>query len=452
MFGDLLQKFAEQSPVTVMVHGLLERLLNKDKIDEWFNTTCRVQYTRHILFSSLVYLMLNVVCRIRNSVHAAYRKSDLIDNSIVAVYSKLKGIETQTSAGIVVYIAGEAECIIREMGGTNPPRVSGYKIRVLDGNCIEKTDHRLQVLRETKAAALPGKALVVFDPETDLVINVFPCEDAYTQERALLNQVLETVQPQEIWMADRNFCVQDFLHGIHEKKAYFIIRHHQKMPYKSLSDEKLIGNSETGAVFEHRVQISSTRGTTYEARRIIVRLNQSTRKGETELAIFTNLPKDVVDALKVAELYRQRWEIETAFQKLEKYFYSEINTLGYPKAALFGFCLALVAFNVYAVVMAALRSAYPDEAMNDEVSDYYIAEEISATYTGMVIAVEGEEWLVFRNGSTHEVGQLLIDLALKIELWRFKKNKRGPKKPVKPKTQCVGKPHVSTARLLAGNG
>ena len=84
-----------------------------------------------------------------------------------------------------------------------------------------------------------------------------------------------------------------------------------------------------------------------------------------------------MDALKVAELYRQRWEIETAFQKLEKYFYSEINTLGYPKAALFGFCLALVAFNVYAVVMAALRSAYPDEAMNDKVSDYYIAEEIS---------------------------------------------------------------------------
>jgi IS4 transposase len=94
-----------------------------------------------------------------------------------------------------------------------------------------------------------------------------------------------------------------------------------------LRSYELIGNSETGAVFEHRVQISSTRGTTYEARRIMVRLNQSTRKGETELAIFTNLPKDVVDALKVAELYRQRWEIETAFQKLEKYFYSEINTL-----------------------------------------------------------------------------------------------------------------------------
>ena len=55
---------------------------------------------------------------------------------------------------------------------------------------------------------------MVFDPEVELAINVFPCEDAYTQERALLDQVLETVQPKEIWIADRNFCVQDFLWGL----------------------------------------------------------------------------------------------------------------------------------------------------------------------------------------------------------------------------------------------
>ena len=41
---------------------------------------------------------------------------------------------------------------------------------------------------------------------------------------------------------------------------------------------------------------------------------------------------------------------------MEAYFHSAINTLGYPKAALFGFCLALVAYNMLAVVMAALRS------------------------------------------------------------------------------------------------
>jgi hypothetical protein len=46
--------------------------------------------------------------------------------------------------------------------------------------------------------------------------------------------------------------------------------------------------------------------------------------------------------------------METAFQHLEAYFHSAINTLGYPKAVLFGFCLALVAYNLLAVVLAAV--------------------------------------------------------------------------------------------------
>ena len=55
--------------------------------------------------------------------------------------------------------------------------------------------------------------------------------------------------------------------------------------------------------------------------------------------ILTNVPCQVV-APQVAELYRKRWTLETAFKHLEAYCHSEINTLGYPKAALFGFCLA----------------------------------------------------------------------------------------------------------------
>jgi len=58
------------------------------------------------------------------------------------------------------------------------------------------------------------------------------------------------------------------------------------------------------------------------------------------LYILTNLPAHRVSAKRVARLYRKRWTLETAFQHLEAYFHSEINTLAYPKAALFGFCLA----------------------------------------------------------------------------------------------------------------
>ena len=78
MFGQILQKFAEKSPATVMVHGVCwSSLLNPEKLDQWFEVTRQTQYTRDILFSSLVGLMLQIVCKTQASVHAAYRHANI---------------------------------------------------------------------------------------------------------------------------------------------------------------------------------------------------------------------------------------------------------------------------------------------------------------------------------------------------------------------------------------
>ena len=90
MFDGVLQRFAERAPASVMVRGLLERLLNAERLDRWFESTREEQYTRQILFSSLVGLMLQIVCRVQANVHAAYRESS-IAASVVAVYGKLQG-------------------------------------------------------------------------------------------------------------------------------------------------------------------------------------------------------------------------------------------------------------------------------------------------------------------------------------------------------------------------
>ena len=58
MFSEILERFIKDSPVAVMVRALLENLLNADKIDRWFEDVRQTQYTREILFSSIVGLML----------------------------------------------------------------------------------------------------------------------------------------------------------------------------------------------------------------------------------------------------------------------------------------------------------------------------------------------------------------------------------------------------------
>ena len=271
----------------------------------------------------------------------------------------------------------------------------------------------MKVLRDTKAGALPGKSLVVFDPQLDLAIDMFPCEDGHAQERSLLDKVLETVMHKDLWIADRNFCTQDFLFGIYERQAFFLIREHGQMPVIELEDRVLIGTSETGDAFEQAVMLKSATGVEYKARRIIVKLNKKTRNDDDEIRILTILKKETADALKIAELYRERWGIETAFQRIEGHLNSEINSLGYPKAAMFGFSLALVAFNLYAVVMAALRAAHPETNIKEEVSEYYIASDIRAIYSGMMIAVMYEDWAVFREASIAQIAVLLVDLGKK---------------------------------------
>ena len=62
----------------------------------------------------------------------------------------------------------------------------------------------------------PRKALLVFDPALEVITELVPSADAYTQERALLPAVLERVQPGELWIADRNFCTKGWLWGLDE--------------------------------------------------------------------------------------------------------------------------------------------------------------------------------------------------------------------------------------------
>lgn len=165
MLGAIFERFVEASPVSVMVRGLMERVFAPEQINRIFEENAKIQYTRELLFSSLVELMSLVVCGIHPSVNAAYRAdAKQLNVTRTAVYDKLNGVEPNVSAAIVRETAKSMASVIDLVGGKSPQLLPGYKIRVLDGNCLEKTDHRLFVLQTIGAGALPGKSLVVLAP------------------------------------------------------------------------------------------------------------------------------------------------------------------------------------------------------------------------------------------------------------------------------------------------
>jgi IS4 transposase len=450
MLKPIFDRFAKKSPICVMARGLMERVLNPEQLDQWFEQAAEEPYTRDLLFSSVFDLMSQVVSGARKSVHAAYQASkEDICVSVTSVYNKLNGIEVKTSANLVRYAAGEVKEIIEKLGGAKPPILRGLSVKLLDGNCIEASEHRIKELRSLGGGALPGKSLVVFDPSLRMPIDVFPCQDGHAQERSLLRDVLPTVKPTDVWIADRNFCTRDFLLGIKQREAFFVIREHKNLPWQSLTQEEFVGRIETGKVFEQYIVILDDSGKEHKFRRIRLRLKKATRDGDSDISIITNLSKGAANSKEVAQVYRGRWTIETAFQELEAFMNSEINTLGYPPAALFGFCIALIAYMILAVIKAALASVHGIDTVENKISGYYLADEISGTYRGMMVALPNEDWIVFRQYPTSKLIKGLKELAANVRLSAFLKHPRGPKKKAPKRASDPSSPHVSTARIIA---
>jgi IS4 transposase len=451
LLDTIFAPFVKERPICVMARAVLERLLDAPRIDDLFARTAQQQYTRELLFSSLVQLMSEVVLGVHPTVHAAYQANKaVIGVSTTALYHKLDRVEPGVSAALVRDSAALAEPVVKALRASQPRWLPGYQMKVLDGNHLSTTEHRLKALRDTWAAPLPGPALVVLDQQRMLITDVFLSEDGHAQERRLIAEVLQHVQADDLWIADRNFCTLGLMCGMNRRGAAFVVRQHGQLQGELVGRLTRKGTSRSGSVYEQPLLVRDPdRGETMRVRRITVKLKEPTRDGDTELHILTTVPTQRAAAAQLARLYSKRWSIETAFFESTTTLSCEINTLGYPKAALFTFCLALLAYNAVSLIKAALRSVHGRQKVNDEVSSSSLSLEIGRTYDGMMMAIPSPHWVLFRELSDQAFANALRELASSVNLARYQKHPRGPKKKPPERTAYQNGKHVSTAKLLA---
>ena len=428
--------------------SLLERTLTPQALDDLFENTADSQYKRELTFSCIVDLTGQVVTSSFPSIRAAVLDKALeIPVSLTSVYNKLQGIEPAVCAELVAFSANQFEPIIHEVGGTLPEPIPGYHMRVLDGNAIAATEHRLSETRDNSAAPLPGKTLCVFEPASQLVTHIVPCEDGHAQERSLVDPIIDLVTKDSLWVADRNFCFQRFLLSIALKLGFYVIREHAGLSYTVANKLRNRGRCETGNVQEQTIVLTDEKGKTHFVRRVVVKLDKPTEDGDEELAILTNLPKKVT-AVTVSEVYRKRWTIEGDFLDLTTTLHCEINTLCYPRAALFVFSVAVMAYNLQSAIKGIMRSVHGAEKVENDLSRYFISHEIGQVYRGMMIALPPQEWGVIRQMSAAEFVAFLKRLAQNVKFERYPKAHRGPKKEKPPRHYDPQHPHVSVAKIL----
>lgn len=215
--------------------------------------------------------MGQVVLGIQPSVHAAYQaQADQLGISDQAIYDKLRHVELCGSAELVRDAARQAVPVIRALQAELPPLVPGYRAKMLDGNHLAASEHRLEALRRTWAAPLPGQILVVLDQQRMLASEVILCEDGHAQERSWLGQVLPLVEPDDLWLADRNFGTVDFLGGMAARGGCFVIRQHGQWKGTVIGTRHRRGAIDTGKVYEQRLGLVNAQGDTLTLRRLTV--------------------------------------------------------------------------------------------------------------------------------------------------------------------------------------
>jgi hypothetical protein len=449
ILSQLFERYIGRAPISMMARALMESALAPEELDALFERTAEQQYSRTLMFSAIVDLMGVVVSKSRPSICAAFKdKKEEIGVSLPAVYDKLKGIETAVTSEFVSHTSQKLRAVVESMEGELPPIINGYRVKIIDGNHLAATERRLRVLKRSKAGPLPGHSLVVLDPQLMLATDMIPCEDAHAQERSLTPEILERVSEGEVWIADRNFCTASLLFGIAQRNAFFVIRQHAKLRVEPAGALKSCGRTDTGEVFEQPVNLTNSEGAVVKVRRVVIRLDSPTRDGDREMAILTNLSKTKATATTVANAYRKRWKVETMFQALTQMLQGEIDTLAYPKAALFGFGIALVTYNILSTVQSALRAKYGAEKIQEEVSLYYVALEVQGAQQGMDIVFEPSDWTPVQEMTPKSLGRFLLRCAANVDLSKYRRQPRGPKKPVPKRTRFVDQPHVSTKRLL----
>src|SRR4051794_23072936 len=246
----ILNPFIEGAPAAVMTRIALDWIIDGTPLDELFDEVAGDQYTRELTLTHFVQVMLDVASGHRPSPRAAFLRRNLpLVASVSAFYRKLNRMGLAVPEAVVRRTALRARQLIVASGGLMPEPIEGYAARILDGDVLTGTEHRIVPLRTTWSAGLPGMSLAVYEPASGLILDLILEEDAHCQERALVVRV--DVQPGQLWVMDRNFCVRSLIFRIAHRGASFLVRWHRStLPFVPAGRLRAGGRCAAGRIFE----------------------------------------------------------------------------------------------------------------------------------------------------------------------------------------------------------
>jgi hypothetical protein len=144
-----LARFERHAPASVMARLALEHTLPADWVDAVFEAHRQRQYSRELLFSTVVGLTLLVSLGLRPSLHAAARQMPKLPVSLASLYDKVNHTEPAILRALVHGSARRLASVMTTL--QTRPHLPGWQVRILDGNHLPASEKRLAPLRGSGA-------------------------------------------------------------------------------------------------------------------------------------------------------------------------------------------------------------------------------------------------------------------------------------------------------------
>lgn len=444
---DVLERFVQQRPLAVMTRLALDEMFQPKELAEVFKENRCRGYEQNLRFEDLCTVLADIVLEFSPSPTKAYKDhKKKLGVSKTAFFNKLNNTDPQLSRALVRHGYQKARRMLELMNVPTWSYLSSYQTIIIDGNSVAKCERRILELRSTWQRALPSKSVVVMDADRQLIQDVYPLEDGQAQERTVLDELAGTIEAKQLVLADSAYCTIKFMAAIDDAHACFIFRQHGSLRGELLGKRRFIGRSETGKVYEQSIQVGGVNGKIY--RRVTVELFEPTVDGDTVIHLLTNLPEKDADAATVAQTYRLRWEIEHKFYVATVAHRCEVESLGYPRASIFVFAIAMMALNCRQALFGALYVAL-DEDVEEEASHVSVSEEIQKSTDGLNVALGDEQWQALMPKTPAARMAKMIEVAGHYDRVKHRKSVRGAKGPPTPKGKYRNGHHLSVYKILA---
>ncbi|KWD72164.1 prevent-host-death protein [Burkholderia ubonensis] len=412
----VVERFVEQSPMTIMARLVLQCALHDDWIDGAAAGTDDEpdgDAIREALFALAVDAIVAIAARQPGSLRAPHAFDGGGAAGFGPAVAALHDCMSRLRAGWGRALVKDSVELLLPATAPRPREGSrctgGMRLRVLDGGMLCGHDAAgCGCGNPGGEAAVHARALPVYDPDLGMIVDLLPHERGRMHERAFAAVLREAVQPGELWIIDGRFDTDAILSGWPRRGGAFIVREHGRAAAcRALGGWRDAGTHDGGVIREQAVGLAGACDASAALRRIEWR-----SAADDVVTLLTDLPAAQFDARHVVRLACRPWRDALPLGPVfDGALFGDVPT----RAALLAHGIVAMAYNAFATMTSVVRAALDLDARDAERLPSHIADGVAATYTGMMIALPPEWWRRYDRLPATTLGQIVRLLAAHVD-------------------------------------